>query len=90
MERLKLLEGRETRGTAQGGVGGMSAARAGKLAWFELGGHRFENPVVSFSLAKTGAFRDEHTLGNIGQAFLRPFRVVFWYQGRKIAFVEKK
>ncbi|HMP01357.1 MAG TPA: retropepsin-like aspartic protease [Gemmatales bacterium] len=89
VERLKLLEGRQTQPAFEGGVGGVSAARAGKLAWFELGGQRFENIDARFSAAEAGAFRDEILLGNIGQGLLRPFRVAFDYGESRFAFVPK-
>jgi hypothetical protein len=87
--RLKLLEGRETTATQNGGVGGMVAAREGKIGWFEVGDYRFQNPTVGFSLADKGAFTDVYTAGNVGATFLAPFRVVFDYPHKRIAFVKK-
>jgi len=87
VRELGLLEGRTlTRGTS-GGVGGRAELQSGTLAWFELAGHRFENPTVSFSLADHGAFTDRYSLGNVGQEFLAPFRIVLDYPGDRIAFV---
>ncbi len=90
VRRLNLLKGRETRASQNGGVGGIVAAREGQLAWFEIGGYRFDQPMVTFSLAKTGAFTDEYTAGNVGQAFISPFTVVFDYSRKRIAFVKEK
>ena len=87
VRELELLEGRTVTKGAGGGVGGVAEARDGKLAWFELAGHRFEDRVVSFSLAEHGAFTDRYTLGNVGQDFLAPFRIVLDYPGDRIAFV---
>lgn len=87
--RLKLLEGRETRATQNGGVGGLVAAREGKIGWFKIGDYRFENPIAGFSLADKGAFTDIYTAGNVGATFLTPFRVVFDYPHKRIAFVKK-
>lgn len=89
VKRHKLLEGRKTQGTMQGGVGGMVMNRAGELEWFELAGHRFRQPRVTFAQSEKGAFADEYTDGNIGQDFLRPFVVVFDYGAERIAFVKK-
>lgn len=50
VERLKLLENRQTTPTFEGGVGGMIVSRRGQLAWFEIGGHRTENVAATFSL----------------------------------------
>lgn len=88
VEEWKLLEGRKTRTSASGGVGGMAAEKVGELEWFELGGHRFEKPRVAFSQAKTGAFTDEYIAGNVGNAFLSPFRLVFDYPHQRVAFVK--
>src|SRR5262249_41554449 len=87
VKRLGLLKGRKTRIGMEGGVGGLASARSGTLDWFELGGHRFERPRVTFSKASSGAMADDYTVGNIGQGFLKPFRMVLWYQANKIAFV---
>ncbi|NOT28950.1 MAG: hypothetical protein HOP15_00720 [Planctomycetes bacterium] len=84
---LGLLEGRALSASLSGGVGGASSARSGVLAWFELAGHRFEQKTVQFSLAEDGAFNDRYTLGNIGQGFLAPFRMVLDYPNDRLAFV---
>lgn len=84
---LGLLEGRETVDSYSGGVGGTRMTKRGVLDWFELAGHRFEKPQVAFSAEGIGAFSNRHTLGNIGQAFLEPFTLVFDYPGGRIAFL---
>ncbi|MBX7220210.1 MAG: aspartyl protease family protein [Blastocatellia bacterium] len=89
VEKLKLLEQRETKEARSGGVGGTIQVRSGQIEWFEIAGHRFEKPTVEFSLAKTGAFSNRYLAGNIGVRFLKPFRVVLNYQQARIAFVEK-
>jgi len=88
VKRLGLLEGRDTSISLNGGVGGLSQARSGKLAWFELGGKRFENLDVSFSLAESGAFSETMTAGNVGGDILQAFRIVFDYPNKRIAFRE--
>jgi len=62
----------------------------GKIAWFELAGHRFENPVVIFALDHQGPFGDEYVEGNIGVEFLKPFRVVFDYPHERMAFIRRQ
>ncbi len=89
VEKYLLLEGRQTRAMSAGGVGGNVAVARGKLAWFEIAGHRFVEPEASFSLAKRGAFANAYIAGNIGGAFLRRFKIVFNYGERKIALIEK-
>jgi len=90
VERLNLLAGRETRASRSGGVGGSRASRTGKLAWFELAGHRFESPEVEFASAGEGAFSDVYSTGNIGAGFLQAFRVVFDYGNKRVAFAPLK
>jgi hypothetical protein len=90
VERFKLLAGRETRESRSGGVGGSRPSRTGKLAWFELAGHRFEGPEVEFASAGEGAFSDVYAIGNIGAGFLKAFRIVFDYGNKRIAFAPLK
>lgn len=89
VEKLKLLEGRETSDTMTGGVGGMLKAKQGKLKYFELGGHRTEDIEATFATARQGAFESTETLGNIGGELVKPFRVIFDYQQKRIAFVKR-
>ncbi len=89
VEKLKLLEGRETSDTVAGGVGGMLKAKKGKLKYFELGGHRSEDIEATFATARQGAFDSTETLGNIGGDLVKPFRVIFDYQQKRIAFVKR-
>lgn len=86
VESLKLLAGRETRESHSGGVGGSASSRAGRLAWFELGGRRFEGVEVEFTGVREGAFSDVYTMGNIGAGLLREFRVIFDYGNKRAAF----
>ena len=89
VERLKLLEGRTTIPTANGGVGGMTVAREGILKYFEIGGHRSEDVAATFASQAKGAFATPYTLGNIGGGLVRPFTLVMDYQHERIAFVER-
>jgi hypothetical protein len=59
----------------------------GTIAWFELMGHRFEQPRVIYSLARSGPFADPFVDGNIGVEFLKPFRIVLDYQHERLAFL---
>ncbi|HKS26218.1 MAG TPA: retropepsin-like aspartic protease [Pyrinomonadaceae bacterium] len=90
VERLKLLSGRETKESSAGGVGGARAFRKGKLAWFELGGYRFEAPEAEFAAPGSGAFSDIYTVGNIGAGFLKAFRIVFDYGNKRVALMPLK
>ncbi len=90
VQRLRLLEGRETRSAQSGGVGGLTQLKAGRIEYFTLGGRRFENPLVQFSEAQKGAFTEAYTAGNVGTGFLGQFRLVLNYPERKIAFLPKE
>jgi len=87
VERLHLLNNRQTTPANMAGVGGVTEAKIGKLAWFELGGHRFEKVDATFSLAKSGAFADKYLAGNIGQDLMEPFTIVFDFGGSRVAFL---
>jgi hypothetical protein len=87
VKQLNLLDGRKTQAAGLAGVGGTTEARIGTLAWFELGGHRFESVSSVFSLAKVGAFADRYLTGNIGQDLMDPFTVVFDFGGSRVAFL---
>lgn len=89
VRKYSLLEKRETRARSAGGVGGSVSMARGRISWFEIAGHRFVDPEVSFSMAKAGVLANPFSAGNIGGGFLRQFRIVFNYGERKIAFVER-
>jgi hypothetical protein len=89
VEKLKLLEGREVGRVMEGGVGGMQEAKRGKLKYFELAGHRFENPEATFSISKVGAFHNHWLVGNIGQGFIDPFILTFDYANSRVAFTKR-
>lgn len=87
VEALRLLEGRTLGSTRSGGVGGSAEASTGTLDWFELAGHRFEDPAVTFSRTPKGAFSDAYTLGNLGRSSCDPFRIVLDLSHERVAFV---
>jgi hypothetical protein len=89
VEKEQLLNGRQTVASGSMGVGGMSQSRTGVIDWFELAGHRFEKPSATFSQAKQGAFTDTYLAGNIGQEFMKPFKVLFDFGGSRVALVPK-
>lgn len=89
VKKQHLLDNRQTEAMANMGAGGSSDARAGKIDAFELAGHKFDNPSVSFSQATVGAFADNYLAGNIGQEFMKPFTVIFDFGGSRVALVPK-
>lgn len=68
-----------------GGVGGLTSHGDVEIAWFEIGGHRFESPRVGFALKPRGRREEEHTSGSIGARFLEPFVLVLDYRNRRLA-----
>jgi hypothetical protein len=89
VKRQHLLDGRQTEAMTNFGAGGSTGGRSGTIDWFELAGHRFDSPVVSFSEATVGAFNDNYLAGNIGQEFMKPFTVFFDFGGSRVALVPK-
>jgi hypothetical protein len=84
-----LLDNRNTTDVEEGGAGGSSHGKKGTIDWFELAGHRFEQPEAVFSLATVGAFNDSYLAGNIGQDFMKPFVVYFDFGGSRVALLPK-
>jgi hypothetical protein len=59
----------------------------GPIDWFEIGQHRFEKPVVLYSLARSGPLAEGNIEGNIGVEFLKPFRLVLDYRNARMSLV---
>ena len=83
VSELHLLKGRKVSRMKIG----PSKVAMGKVAWFELAGHRFENPDVVFAIDRQGPFGDEYVEGNIGVDFLKPFRLVLDFPNGRVAFL---
>lgn len=64
---------------------GESEFAVGSIEWFELAGHRFENPVVLYSLSKFGPLAERNIDGNLGVEFLKVFRLVLDYRNARMA-----
>jgi hypothetical protein len=90
VQKHALLDNRDVSKAKRFRVSGVYEELAGKIAWFELAGHRFEKPTVRFMLSNTpGTWRPEGLAGIIGQGFMRAFIVVFNYPESKIAFLRQ-
>ena len=70
VEEMQLLKDRKLT-NAQAGPNRIAF---GKIAWFELAGHRFNDPTTIFALDRQGPMGDEYLEGNVGVEFLKPFR----------------
>jgi Aspartyl protease len=68
---------------------GPSKVAMSKIAWFELAGHRFDNPKVVFAIDRQGPLGDEYLEGNIGVDFLKPFHLVLDLPSERVAFVPR-
>jgi hypothetical protein len=58
-----------------------------KIAWFELAGRRFEQPIVQVAPSQLPKAGLEGVAGIIGRGFLRRFTVVFNYPESRIALL---
>lgn len=81
VEQMQLIKDRKLT-NAQAGPNRIAL---GKIAWFELAGHRFIDPTVIFALDRQGPMGDEYVEGNIGVEFLKPFRLVLDYSRQRMA-----
>jgi len=89
VQRLSLLEGRETTQETIGVPGGTMKVAMGQVHGFSLGGHGFGPLSAIFPLESTGAFADRETLGNLGQDCFSPFRMRFDYARQRAAFMKR-
>ncbi|MGE5848809.1 MAG: aspartyl protease family protein [Candidatus Methylomirabilota bacterium] len=89
VQKHALSEHRSFRRVKRYSWSGESEVLQAKIAWFELAGHRFEEPTVRFELPNTPRTKLAGLAGIIGQGFLREFTVVFNYPESKIALLRK-
>jgi hypothetical protein len=89
VRKHNLLKDKKTTSSGSGGVGGMITSQSGKIRWFEIGGHRFANPSVGFATSTQGAFAEPYLAGNIGQDFMKPFKIVMDFSGYRIALLAR-
>ncbi|MBI3449990.1 MAG: retropepsin-like domain-containing protein [Acidobacteria bacterium] len=89
VQRLGLLDERETTTARAMGAGGEMEVRIGTLAYLEIAGRRMEQVQAVFPSPQEGALGDPCIAGLIGNPLLTPFRVVMNYPAGLIAFVEK-
>ena len=90
VQKLKLLDGRETRPATFGGVGGMRAARRGAVKQLTICGHRIDDVATTFSQADKGALADDDLQGTLGVGVLKQFRCVFNYKDQQVALLPRK
>jgi hypothetical protein len=90
VKKLKLLEGRDTSVTGFGGVGGIRAARSGKLESFSIASRKLTGVPTVFSQADEGSLADETVQGIVGTQLLEQFRVIVDYPGKRLALLAKE
>ena len=88
VERLALLDGRETLARSMEGAGGEFTTRSGLIDWFEVAGHRTADVPALFNVGEDGE-ADPYSLGFVGAAVLEPFELVFDYAGGRVGFVPR-
>jgi len=84
---LNLLEGRQTREAAVGGVGGHTSAHIGNISSLEFGDFVHSDFEGNFIEGSQGAFSDPYYLGTIGMRILRDYRIILDYQNSRIALI---
>jgi hypothetical protein len=89
VERLDMLDDRETTERTSGGVGGRVPMRVGKIASFTVAGHEWLDLPATFATQSVGAFGDPYTDGNIGGVLLKRWNLVFDYPNGRIGFVNR-
>ena len=83
VERNNLLTAsQKANAVSVGGIADSSHAVAGTIKSLQVGRNRVENVSTLFSLANDGLLANEEFDGNIGNDFLRRFKVVFNYSRR--------
>ncbi len=90
VEKLGLLNSRQTRPQASRGVGGVNYGRRGRLAWFDLAGNRITDAPAVFFGPRDGVEYDADMYGMIGSRVLSRFVVVFDYAGSRVAFLPRQ
>lgn len=89
VQKLALLDGRETSAFQHGGVGGMQPARKGKLQQITLAGHTLHDVTTTLSQATAGIFASKDKAGAIGVRVLGQFRIIVDYKQSRLALVPK-
>lgn len=89
VKRFNLLDGRETKGTFSGGVGGIKSSRSGKVKSLTIAGQTLNDVGTTFSEATTGGTAGEDAQGTIGVGVLAEFRMILNYPAGKIAMIRR-
>ncbi|MFH1998815.1 MAG: retropepsin-like aspartic protease [Planctomycetota bacterium] len=87
VERLGLLQDRETFSIEASGMDGLFTMQRGTIDWIEFGGKRFRSVTTDFSKRTAGVLADPYTAGIIGHGLLKSFKLVIDYPNSRIAFV---
>ena len=89
MKRHRGLPIRHVGKNRQVRVSGEHETLEGRLAWFELGRHRFDNVSVTFRPPSDRRAEGVSFDGVVGEGLLREFVVVFNYPESKVAFLRR-
>ena len=88
VKKLKLLDGRETKASVAGGVGGLKKVRHGTLKTATIGGCEVSDIPATFSEAEGGLAASDEALATAGLKLLQRFRVIVNESAGRIGFVQ--
>jgi hypothetical protein len=89
VDKLALLNDRQTSAMPVAGVGGTIDARIGQLATFSVAGRHLDNVPALFIVGRHGALTDPYTTGTFGAALLSPDELIFDYPHRRMAILRE-
>lgn len=84
---FNLLDGRETRKSMMGGVGGMRSARTGRLSSITIAGQQLADVDATFSEAEDGALQDPQIQATVGLPALKNFVLIVDYAKARVALL---
>jgi hypothetical protein len=88
VEKFDLLKGRDLADSKIGGYGGLATVKMGTIDWFRIGRVMLDKPIAKFAVGKTGVLSNRYLTGDIGQALLKQFIVVFDLSNERMAFIK--
>lgn len=84
---FKLLESRQIRTDAIGGVGGQMRVQRGIIDTFEIGPFAHHEVDASFLDETGGSFSNPYHIGTVGMRILRDYRIIFDYKNERISLI---
>ncbi len=69
---------------------GRAASKKGTIGWFEIGGRRYDKPVVGFQLTESGVFASPYIDGNAGVRLFERSIFLLDLQNDRVAFAPQE